>query len=249
MDNSPCALGSGTIYAVAKHRVVATAPINHGRFSLSLVPGDYMLHANQRTGWCHLFNRCNAYRAVLAVAHQAQNVELEVPPPPSLCSPHYAPLAHPARVYHDPAGWTIDVPRRWHLVPFESSHGGVSAAGAQISNVRLPAPHVVPTAPIQAQVGASPARGIGLVIATDSEKGLVGESPGYIVMPPLPTPDQCKWSTGSALAGQAYIEILWFRGDHKSFVATVKVGPHATGKDLATVNRTIQSLRFGSARS
>jgi hypothetical protein len=89
-----------------------------------------------------------------------------------------------------------------------------------------------------------PARGVGLVIATDSETGLPGESPGHIAVPPLPDPDQCRWSVGSSLAGEPYVETLWFRGNRKLFVASVKVGPQATGTDLAVLDKIIHSLRF-----
>ena len=115
-------------------------------------------------------------------------------------------------MYRDPYGWVIEIPHGWNLVPFSSSAKAVSSAGAQISNVRLPAPRALRGYPIQADGRGLPARGIGLVIATDSETGLPGRSHGYIVAPPLPTPDQCKWSVGSALAGQPYIETVWFPG-------------------------------------
>ncbi len=177
----------------AKHRVVASERISHGQFSLSLLPGDYMLHANQRSGFCHRYDSCNVYRAVLAVAHHQQTVELDVPPPPCITA---------------------------------RGRGTISGPGARVQR----------------------RRGIGLVIATDSETGLPGESRGYIKMPPLPSPDQCGWSVGSALAGQPHIETLWFRGNHKLFIASVKVGASATGADGATVDRIIHSLHFQSAR-
>jgi hypothetical protein len=254
-DNGPCAPGNGSIYAVdVNHRVVASERVSHGRFSLSLVPGRYMLHANERYGWCHRYHSCNAYRAVLAIAHQHQRVGLDVPPPPLRCSGRVPVIAaHGARpilesgsrVYRDAAGWMIDVPPGWQLVPFSSSKGGVVSAGAQISNVPLPAPSVLPGYPIQAPLRAQLAGGVGLVIATDSEPGLPGESRGgYITVRRLPAQDQCGWATGSALAGQPYVETLWFRGNGKTFIASVKVGPKATGTNLAAVDSIVQSLRF-----
>jgi hypothetical protein len=150
--------------------------------------------------------------------------------------------------YRDPAGWTVEVPPSWHLVRFHGSKGGVSAAGAQLSNIRLPAPTVIPGYPIQSPLGRRPARGVGLVIATDTETGLPGRSPGRILTPPLPTPDQHGWSVGSAYSGNPYIETLWFRGNHQTFIASVKVGAKATHADLATIDSIIHSLRFRHSR-
>jgi hypothetical protein len=247
--DSPCPPGSGSVYAIdVKHRVLASQRVSHGRFSFSLPPGRYMLHANQRYGWCHRYDTCNVYRAVLAVAHQQLRVELEVPPPPCRTARGRGTLRRPAGVYRDPAGWTIEVPRGWRLVRFSGAHGNVSGAGAQISNVRLPAPKVLPGYPIQSPLSAHPAGGVGLVIATDSETGLPGRSHGSIKVPPLPSPDQCGWSAGSAYGGQPYLETLWFKGNGKTFIASVKVGAKAARTDLATVDRIVHSLRFQSAR-
>jgi hypothetical protein len=247
--DAECPPGNGSVYAIdVKHRVVASERVSHGRFSFSLPPGRYMLHANQRFGWCHRYGTCNVYRAVLAVAHQKLSVELDVPPPPCRTARGRGSISGPgARIYRDPAGWTIEVPHGWRLVHFSGSKRGVSSAGAEISNVRLPAPKVLPGYPTQAPLPAQPARGVGLVIATESETGLPGESRSYIKTPPLPSPDQCGWSTGSALAGQPYIETLWFTGNRKTFIASVKVGAQATGTDLATVDKIVHSLRFPSA--
>lgn len=114
------------------------------------------------------------------------------------------------------------------------------------SNVQLPAPSVIPGYPIQSKLGRRPPRGIGVVIATDTETGSPGRSPGYIVVPPLPAPDQHGWNVGSTLvgSGQPYIETIWFRGDHKMFVASVKVGTKASRANLAVVDRIIHSLTF-----
>jgi hypothetical protein len=250
LDDSPCAPGDGSIYAVdVKHRVVATGRVVRGRFSLLLHPGRYMLHANQRYGWCLRYRSCNVYRAVLAVAHQPLRVELDVPPPPSArCTWHGTNRLPGARAYHDPAGWRIEVPHGWHVLRFSSSAQRLHAAGAEISPVRLPAPRLVARAPIQASGLAVPPRSVGLVIATDTETGLVGESRGYIKKPPLPAPSQCGWSTGSALAGQPYIEILWFEHHGKRFVATVKVGAKANGSEAADIDLIIRSLRFPGRR-
>ncbi len=45
--------------------------------------------------------------------------------------------------------WTVDVPAGWHAVRFSVSTGGAASAGVQLSNVRLPAPSVIPGYPVQ----------------------------------------------------------------------------------------------------
>ena len=247
--NSPCGPGNGSIYAVdPKHRVVAAGRVNHGRFSLLLLPGRYMLHANQRYGWCHRYDSCDVYRAVLAVAHQRLRVELDVPPPPPDCSKRaYATVERGARTYRDPTGWMIAVPRGWPVARFSSSKGRASSAGAQISNVRLPAPKPTPGFPIQVNGQVLPDRGIGLIIATDNRSGRSGEPQDHAVVPPLPAQGQCGWSVGSSIGGP-YLETLRFKGTRRTFIASVKVGPKVPGTDFAAVDRIIRSLRFSSRR-
>ena len=75
-------------------------------------------------------------------------------------------------VYHDTAGWLIDIPPGWHVVSFRSSKGGATAVGAQISNVALPAPTIMPGFPIQSNGEILPARGVSVVIATDDDPKL-----------------------------------------------------------------------------
>jgi len=53
------------------------------------------------------------------------------------------------RAVLDSAGWTVDVPAGWHAVRFSVSTGGAASAGVQLSNVRLPAPSVIPGYPVQ----------------------------------------------------------------------------------------------------
>ena len=146
--------------------------------------------------------------------------------------------------YRDPAGWAADVPPRWHVIPFSDPNGGVDSAGAQISNVRLPVPGVVPGYPIQVNGRVLPSRGIGLIIATDSQPGL---SHGILAVPPLPAPAGPKWSVGSALSGAPYVEALWFRGHGESFIASAKVGPKAGAADLNALTGIIHSLRLRPA--
>ncbi len=146
--------------------------------------------------------------------------------------------------YRDAAGWTIKVPPGWHAVPFSDSKDGITSAGVQVSNVHLAPPALVPRFPIQANGGVLPTRGVGVIIATDTDPKVPR---GPIAVPPLPAPhapDGWKyWNAGSASAGAPYIEILWFRAHSATFIATAKIGPKATNGDLKAVAAIIQSLR------
>lgn len=154
-----------------------------------------------------------------------------------------------ARTYRDPGGWVINLPPGWHLVRFRETKGRVASAGAQISNVRLPCPTVIPGYPMQVNDRLLPARGIGLIIATDTDPRV---SPGIVTVPPLPAPEGPAWSersahqwgVGSAPAGSAYMETLWFRGNGRLFIADAKVGATANGAALSALTDIIQSLRF-----
>src|ERR1035438_9248645 len=120
------------------------------------------------------------------------------------------------RMYRDPAGWMIDVPAGWHVIRFSESNGDVESDGAQISNVPLPIPTVVAGYPIQVNGRALPARGIDLIISTDTQPGLTHRA---LALPPLPAPSGPNWSVGSAPAGEPYIETLWFRANGSAFIA------------------------------
>ena len=146
--------------------------------------------------------------------------------------------------YRDAAGWTIQVPQGWHAVRFSDSKDGITSAGVQLSNAQLPQPALVPGFPIQANGGVLPTRGVGVVIATDTDPKVPH---GPMAAPPLPAfdaPNGWKyWNAGSASAGAPYIEILWFRAHNATFIATAKIGPKATSSDRKAVAAIIQSLR------
>jgi hypothetical protein len=72
-------------------------------------------------------------------------------------------------VYRDAAGWTIKVPPGWHVLRFSDSKDGITAAGVQLSNVKLPPPKLGPGFPIQANGGVLPTHGVGVVIASDTD--------------------------------------------------------------------------------
>jgi hypothetical protein len=145
--------------------------------------------------------------------------------------------------YRDAAGWAIEVPAGWHVVRFSDSKGGVTAAGAQISNARLPAPTVEPGYPIQVNGNVLPSRGVGVIIGTDRDPGLPHGT--VVVQPPPSPPGSSDESTvGSALAGQSYIETLWFRGDGKTFIVSVKVAPEVSSAALKGLALIVRSVRL-----
>ena len=127
---------------------------------------------------------------------------------------------------------------------FSDSKDGITSAGVQLSNVQLAAPALVPGFPIQANGAVLPTRGVGVIIATDTDAKVPR---GPMAVPPLPAPqapDGWKyWNAGSASAGAPYIETLWFRTHSATFIATAKIGPKATNGDLKAVAAIIQSLR------
>ena len=74
------------------------------------------------------------------------------------------------QTYSDGGGWSIMVPPGWHVLPFREVHDGITAAGAQLSNIPLPPPSVIPGAPPQVRI--LPAYGISLAIAAGADPGL-----------------------------------------------------------------------------
>ncbi len=152
--------------------------------------------------------------------------------------------SHHARTYRDAAGWTIEVPPGWYTVRFSDSRDGITSAGVQISNVRLPPPALRPGYPIQVNGLVLPARGAGLIIATDTDPKL---KPWAVAVPPLPAasaPDAWRyWGIGSAPANSSYPETLWFRWHGTICIANAKIGPKATAGDLTAVSAIIKSLR------
>jgi hypothetical protein len=148
--------------------------------------------------------------------------------------------SHLGQTYRDRAGWTIEVPPGWHAVRFSDARDGITAAGVQLSNVQLPPPTLIPGYPIQVNTQVLPGRGVGLIIATDTDPSL---SRGYVTAPPLPAPSGQYWTTGSASAGAAYMQTLWFRVSDTTFIACAKIGPKAASGDLQAIAAIIRSLR------
>ena len=142
-------------------------------------------------------------------------------------------------VYRDTAGWTIQVVPGWRVLPFRSTKDGLSAEGAEISNVKLPPPTLVSWAPIQSDGRALPKAGIGLVIGTN-EGSRVKQEP--VADLPLTYPN--GWFQGSAPSGEPTLEGVWFHGGDQMFAVTVKTGSDAAPADRRTIARMIASLRF-----
>jgi hypothetical protein len=149
----------------------------------------------------------------------------------------------PANTYTDSGGWTIDVSPGWLVTPFETSKGKASASGVQVSNADLPSPSIVPGFPIQALGGDLPSDGVALIIATDVDPGDAQQPPPSPVSPPLSV-DQ--FLEGSAAAGAASLDLLWFSGNGQTFLATIKSGAAATSEDRTDVAAMVASLRFGT---
>jgi hypothetical protein len=83
------------------------------------------------------------------------------------CTPSSDGMHEKERVYQGSAGWSVEVPAGWSVLPFNMSKGDVSARGAQISNVELPPPEIQPGLPIQTSSLVLPPDGVSLIIAAD----------------------------------------------------------------------------------
>jgi hypothetical protein len=162
-------------------------------------------------------------------------------------------------IYHDAAGWMIDVPPGWHVISFHSSKAGVTAAGAQISNVTLPAPTIMPGFDIQTSGEVLPAEGVSLVIATDNDPKVC--RPG---LHPSPAGGMtyCQRSyaslpisfkdvmLGSALAGSPLTGFLWLKANGKALSLTVKFGANAFSQHyINPVSKVIASLRTATSKA
>jgi hypothetical protein len=77
-----------------------------------------------------------------------------------------------------------------------------------------------------------------VVIATDD--GHEG-SHGRILTPPLTSDDLAG---GSCLGGSPCLDVLWFRGNQRTFVLSAKVGANAYGQQQDALSRLIRSVTF-----
>jgi hypothetical protein len=130
---------------------------------------------------------------------------------------------------------------------------GASAAGVQLSNVKLPAPSILPSFPIQATSKALPVTGIALIIATDNDPRLCRPSNGpvscqrsYATLP-LPRPYSGGWNVASqpSPVGPLFSD-LWFESSHHKFIATLAIGARVfNDPHLAVLAKIVASLRPG----
>jgi hypothetical protein len=135
------------------------------------------------------------------------------------------------------------VPPGWHVAPFETSKASASASGAQVSNVELVSPSIVPGFPIQVNGRDLPDDGLALIIAIDDDPSDVQQPPQSPPSPPL-TLDE--FIEGSAPAGSPTTDLLWFTGNGQTFLATIKTGPSVTSADQTALAAAVASIRFAS---
>ncbi len=148
-------------------------------------------------------------------------------------------VAATSGTYRDPAGWTIHVPRGWHVVPFDVSDpsDGSRLQGVQLSNVELPMPAVGSGLPPQPSSLVLPKKGVAVIVARTSG------SPGGDEIP-LPL-SLDAFVEGSAPPGAPVLDVAYFAAGGWTFVSTVKIGAHAyDDATLRTIGEAVASFRF-----
>jgi len=151
--------------------------------------------------------------------------------------------SHGTQAARNPARWAINVPPGWHIVRFSDSKNGVRAAGIQISNVRLPAPALLPGTPVEINGKVLPPRGVGLVIATAAGLGPVhGQVAGLPLPLPWPYPSH-EWLLGSPPLGTPVYEWLWFRTGGTMYVAVVTIGTKASMAVQRALGPIVRSVK------
>jgi hypothetical protein len=142
-------------------------------------------------------------------------------------------------IYRDPAGWSIHVPRGWHVVPFNvsDSSDGSRLQGVQLSNVELPMPAVGSGLPPQPSSLVLSKKGVAVIVARTSG------SPGGDEIP-LPL-SLDAFIAGSAPPGAPVLDVAYFAAGGWTFVSTVKIGAHAyDDATLRTIGEAVASFRF-----
>jgi hypothetical protein len=158
------------------------------------------------------------------------------PPPPSPT------FGQRTNTYHDPTGWSVEVPLGWSVLPFETKQVKASSVGALVSNTPLPAPRIEPGLPIQTSGLTLPPRGISVVIATDDDPALVGEQLVSPPSPPLSLSDS-GFAVGSCIAKEtACLSTLWFTVAGKTLLISIKTGPFASKADRALLGPLVASI-------
>jgi hypothetical protein len=142
------------------------------------------------------------------------------------------------RTYHGPAGWSIVLPAGWVAAPFDASGSGFSGTGSQISNMKLPPPTIVPGAPLQTNSQVLPTAGIALVVSNVNDPSV---SVGTTTGPPL---SMDSFAQGSYIGGGYALDAAWVSGNGKKLLATIRIGPKVSNRDMQQMNRVLASFRF-----
>jgi hypothetical protein len=148
-------------------------------------------------------------------------------------------VADGSRLYRDPSGWTVHVPRGWSSLSFDVSDplDGTRFHGVQLSNVELPRPMAGSGAPPQPSSSALPKSAVAVIIAQTSSL------PGGDEIP-LPL-SLDAFTQGSALPGAPELNVAYFAAGGSTFVSTVKIGAQThDDATLRTVRQTVASFAF-----
>jgi hypothetical protein len=154
------------------------------------------------------------------------------------------PVCTSSDVHEDPAGWTAEIPDGWHVLHFETTEGGASSTGTQISNVELPSPTIHERLPIQASGLDLPADGVAIVIATDDDPANVQSPPSAPAAPPL---SMDLFAEGSSTGEGPSLSLLWFACDDEPLLLSFKQGPSLSKADRDSVDAFVRSISCSGA--
>lgn len=146
--------------------------------------------------------------------------------------------------YVAPAGWSVEIPVGWHVLPFETAKRNASSVGTQISNVELPAPSIEPGLPIQASGLVLPPRGVAVIIAADEDPASGQPAPAA---PPSPPLSYSQFNQGSSPGGAPSLALLWFAGGGRTLLFSIKIGCEISEADQIAMEALIASLHFDTS--
>ena len=154
------------------------------------------------------------------------------------------PVCTSSDVCEDPAGWAAQIPDGWHVLRFETTKGGASSTGTQISNVELPSPTIHERLPIQASGLDLPADGVAIVIASDDDPSNVQSPPSAPARPPL---SMDAFLEGSSTGEGPSLDLLWFACLDEPLLISLKQGPSLSEADRDAVETFVRSIRCTGA--
>lgn len=155
-------------------------------------------------------------------------------------SPAFGPRTE---TYHDPAGWSVDVPDSWAVLTFESTKGVATPEGVQLSSAPLPPPKIHPGLPIQTSGTDLPPQGVSVVIATDDDPKYMHEAATSPASLPLSL-SESGFAEGSCIAKETpCLSTLWFTVGGQELLISIKTGPFANGTDKAVLGPLVGSIR------